>query len=492
MRLLAGQINQETNSFSPITADVQTFKDHFFLQGDEIPLQLKGLNTELAGFMDVVEREKCESVYTLATQAVTTGPLLREAFDFLLKTLLELIEKAGTIDGIYLALHGAMVGEDISDVSGNILHAVREMVGPEMRVVASVDLHANMTPLMIESVDAIDGYRTFPHTDFREVGARATDILVRTIKGEIEPEIGFCKISMILPAESAQTYREPSLKLVREIEKIESDPDGVTAFFCHVQPWLDIPDVGCSTVVVTNGNKVLAQQKAEDLAELFWSLRRDFEPTLYAPTGAIERAIDGISGTVVLLDTADGTSSGAPGDNSEILETLLTMKIKKPVYTMIVDSEAVKHAIKAGLGSTVSVSLGGKIDKRFSHRPVSVTAHVKNITDGVFRCEGPMLHGVEMHMGKTVVLVSGNISIVVMEKATFLWDPALYRSVNLEPRDAKVITVKCPVAAYDDIADEMIFVDTTGASSPFFVKMPFENILRPLYPFDDIKKIQCF
>jgi len=490
MRVAMGQIMQETNSFSPIPATVQTFKDHLFLEGNEIPCKLKDTNSEVAGFIDVVDREKCEPIYTVVTQAVTCGPVRRDALDFLIQNLLERLEKAGDIDGIYLALHGAMLVDKTQDGDGLVLQAVREKVGSGIPIVGSVDLHANITPLMVECADALVAYRTFPHTDFREVGAKATDILFKIIKKEIAPEMALCKISMLLPPEAAQTNREPALKLVQAVKKIEAEPSVVTAFFCHVQPWLDIPDVGCSTVVVTNGDKETARKKARELADLFWSLRRDFEVSLVPVSKAIQRAMDEVEGPVVLLDSADGTSSGASGDNTEILEALLGAKLDKPSYTMVIDPEVVELAIEAGVGNTISVILGGKIDKRFSH-PIKVTARVKTISDGVFKCEGPLMRGVEFHMGRTVVLVAGKVYIVVMERPTFLWDPGLYRSVGLEPKNAKIVVVKSPVAAYADIAEKMIFVDTLGASSPHFTKLPFEHVTRPLYPFDDIKRIQC-
>ncbi len=491
MRLIVGQVYQETNSFSPTLSTLESYKDHFFLEGEEIPARLHDANTEIAGFMDVVKKEKCEPVYTLSAQAVTSGPVKEEALDFMIQIILERLEKAGKVDGIYLALHGALLTDKNNDASGMILQAVREKAGPGVPIVGSLDLHTNLTPLMMECADAFDAYRTFPHTDFRQVGVRATNILIRIIKKEIIPKMAFCKIPMLLPPESSQTNREPALKLVKAIEKIEAEDNVIAAFFCHVQPWLNVPDVGCSTVVVTNGDKEKARKKSKELADLFWDLRQDFDPELFTVQNAIQWAIKDVKGTVAFLDSADGTSSGSPGDNTEILEGLLKEDLDKPAFAMVVDPEAAKAAVKAGAGNTVTVSLGGKLDKRFSGHPVKVKGKVMTITDGVFKCEGPMMHGVEMHMGQTAVLASGNVYIVVMEKTTFLWDPALYRSAGLEPKDAKIVVVKSPVAAYEDIAEEMIFVDTYGASSPHISKLPYDNVNRPLYPFDDVKRIVC-
>lgn len=490
MRLVVGMIIQETNSFSSVSTSIQSFKDVMFLEGDEIPLKLKRTNTEVAGFMDRVCKEKCDSVYTLATSASSSGPVQREALDFLLSRLLNQLEKAGIIDGVYLICHGSMLVDKIPDGTGHVLQVVREKIGLNIPIVVSLDLHANLTPLIIESADALVAYRTFPHRDFREVGSKATDILIQIIKGEIIPEIAFCKIPMLIPPEIAHTDKEPTLKLIKKIKEIEAQPEVVTAGFLHVQPWLDIPNTGCSTFVVTDRNKKMAKKRSEELATLFWSLRNDFEPDLVPVRKAIQKAMNAPEGPIILLDSADTTSSGASGDTTVVLEALLDMKVSEPAYTTVVDPEVVDVAIKAGVGNTISVSLGGKRDRMFSH-PIEVIARVKSISDGVFKFKSFMSTGVEQHMGRAVVLVKDKVYIVVMELPVHTADPALYQSVGLEPKDAKIVVVKCCVAAYDEIAKEVIFLDTPGASSPRISHQPFSHRSRPLYPFEDVEQHEC-
>jgi len=490
MRLFVGMIIQETNSFSSASTSIQRFKECMFLEGNKIPQKLKDTNIEIAGFIDVVNKERYNPIYSLATSADSGGPVQKEALDFLISRLLYQLENAGNIDGIYLVLHGSLVADKIPDGTGYIMQAVREKVGLNIPIVASLDLHANLTPLMVESTDAIVAYHTFPHKDFRETGAKATNILIQIIKGEIVPEMAFCKIPMLIPPEIAHTDKEPALKLVQKIKEIEAQSEIVAAAFFHVQPWLDIPNTGCSTLVVANRNRKMARKKAKELAVLFWSLRNDFEPNLFSPREAIQKAISAEEGPIILLDSADTTSSGASGDTTMMLEELLDMEVNEPVYTTIVDPEVVNIAIKAGVGNTISVSLGGKIDKLFSH-PIKVTAKVKIISDGVFKFQEAMHKGVEHHMGRTVVLTTGKVYIVVMEFPAATHDPALYRSVGLEPKDAKIVVVKCCQALYPNIAKEIIFVDTPGASSPCISNQPFKHRSRPLYPFEDVEQYEC-
>ncbi len=490
MRIAVGQISQESHSFAPASISIQNFKDYVFLEGDEIPQRLENTNTTIAGFMDVMQRENFDPVYTLVAKAVSSGPLKREALDFLIGNLLEKLEKVGRVDGIYLALHGAMLVGETGDASGQILQVVRDKVGKNIPIVASLDLHARLTPLMVECTDALVAWHTFPHVDFKETGGKATGILTQIIKGEVIPEMAFCKIPMIVSAENAYTDREPAIRLIQKIKEIETQPKVVSASFFHVQPWLDVPNVGCATLVVTNNDKKLAKEKAKEFADIFWSIRYDLEPKLTPLKEAIQKAMDSKEGPIILLDSADGTSSGSAGDSVAALEAFLDMKVDKPAYTTVVDPEVVDIAIKAGVGKTISVSIGGKIDKRFSY-PIKITAKVKTVSDGVFKYQGPAFHGVEVCMGQTVVLVTGKIYIVVMELPVIAWDPSLYRSVGLEPKDARIVVVKSPVSFYGDIAKELIFVDTPGPSTAHLTNLPYKNITRPLYPFDDIKDYKC-
>jgi len=492
MRLVIGEIMQETNSFSSITASVEDFENCIFLEGNEILQKLKDTNTEVAGFVDVIRKEKCDSVYTLAANAVPSGFVQRKTLDFLVQRLLKQLRKIRNMDGIYIVLHGAMAVDEIHDGSGEILQAVRNEVESHIPIVASLDLHANLTTVMVRYADALVAYHTSPHTDMRETGRKATNILVQIVKGEIVPEMVFCKIPMLLPIENAFTYKEPALKIMQKIKEIETQPGVVSAFVCHVQPWLDVPNVGCSAMVLTNNNKVLAEKKAEELANLFWSLRHDFLKVGLVPVReAIQRAMNEREGPFIFGDSADSLPSGAAGDNTAVAKALLDMKVDKPCYVTLVDPEVVDLAVKAGVDSIISVYLGGKRDKTFSH-PIKVVAKVKSVSDGVFKIKAPMATGLECSMGRTVVLLVGKIYIVVMERKVLTFDPALYRSVGLEPKDAHIVVVKCCLLSfYSDIAKEMIFVDTPGESSAHLTSLPYRHITRPIYPFDDMERYEC-
>ena len=482
MKIGVGLIMQESDSFSPITTSLQNFKDYYYVKGKEILEKFKGTNHEIGGFIDIATKEHFTPLYTIAANAVSSGPVESETLNYLIQEMLRYLDSGGDIDGFYMVLHGGMLVDEINDGSGMILHALREAIGEDIPIVASLDMHANITSLMVQNCNAIRVYHTFPHVDQRETGTIATEILLKIINKEITPKMSVCKIPMALPAEISTTNREPAKKIIKAMENIEKKSGIVSASFCHMQPWLDTPTAGCSTVVISDGNKELAVKEARNLADLFWSLRDDYLPPLLKPEDAIKKALSAQDGPFLLLEGADSPSAGAPGDGTNLLKVIMEMKIDKPTYFQIVDSEAVNHAIKAGLNATVTVSLGGKIDK-FS-KPVKVTARVKTITDGVFKNIGPFNRGVETKMGRTVVLVKDKIYIVVNELPTLLIDSATYRSVGLRPEDAQIVCVKSTVIAYGDTPKEILFLDTLGSSSPNLKGLPFKKIKRPFYPFD--------
>jgi len=485
MKIGVGLIMQETDSFSPVTTTLQNFKDYYFIKGEEIPEKFTGISHEIAGFIDVSTKENFTPLYTIAANAISSGAVESKTLNYLIQEMLNYLDNERDIDGFYMVLHGGMLVDEIGDGSGMILQHLRRKLGKDIPIVASVDLHANITSLMVQNCNAIRVYHTFPHVDQRETGTIATEILLKTIKKEIHPTMSVFKIPMTLPVENALTDIEPSKKIIKAMEDMEKKAGIVSASFCTMQPWFDSPEAGCSTVVVSDGNMELAKKEARNLADLFWSLRDDYLPILIKPEDAIKKALSTQSGPIFLLEGGDAPAAGAPGDGTLLLKLIIDMKVDKLTYFCIADPEAVDCAIKAGLGATVTVSLGGKIDT-FS-KPIKVTGRVKTITDGVFKNQGPFFKGVENHMGRTVVLVADKIYIVVTELAAIAIDSATYRSVGLRPEDAHIVCVKTPVIAYGNTPKEVLFLDILGASCSNLKNLPFKKIKRPFYPFDIMK-----
>jgi microcystin degradation protein MlrC len=250
---------------------------------------------------------------------------------------------------------------------------------------------------------------------------------------------------------------------------------------------MDTGDVASSVVAITSGDREAAERYALWLGAAFWSRRAEFVSELVSPDEAVRRALARTSGTVILCDSADATSSGSTGDSTAVLAALLrAAPLGATALANVVDPRAVGQAISAGVGATVTVEVGGTIARR-SFRPVTLTAYVKTISDGTFTFKGPGMRGVAHHMGRAVVLVRGGIHLLVMERGVSQWDPQLYRSVGLEPADARMVQVKSPMAfraAYEGLYDAVIVVSAPGAASPDLVSLPWKRLPRPIYPLD--------
>jgi len=484
MRIIIGQLEQETNTFSPAATRYEDFNPLF---GDEIIAKHIRARTEVSGFIKTLHDHKAEIVPTMAAWAVTAGRVRRDDFRRLTDRFLKEISSAGKADGILLALHGALAAEGTDDGEGYILQRVRQEVGKPVPVVASLDLHSNLTEAMLKNADALVGYDTYPHVDLFETGERAAHVLISTIESRIRPVMAMRKVPMLLPAENSQSYRGPLFEIMKGVQKARGSQGIVSTSIFIMQPWLDVEDAGFSSLVVADGDATLAQKEADRLARLVWAKRKEFDFKLVSLSEAIKRAGEVEDGPVILADSADGTGSGSPGDSNAVLKGLIEAGFKGKAAIPLVDPEAVGTAFKAGVGSRVELEVGGKID-RAHHKPFKVKGYVKLISDGKFIYEGPVYKGAPADMGRAVLLVVGDIHIVLMEKAVFSQDQSVFKSVGIDPKDFKVVVVKSPNgfrASYEPIAKEIMVVEAPGVSSGNLRSVPYKNVRRPIYPLDE-------
>lgn len=487
MRIALGSFAHEANTFCPRATTLEHFRAQTLKYGEEM-LPTPGTFNEEAGALSGLSQETgCQVIPLMAARALSGGPLTRETFETILGDLIARLKAALPVDGVLLVLHGAMMAEGEPDATGAVLQAVREMVGPSVPVVGTLDLHANVTERMVRHATALVGYHTAPHVDMFDAGRSAARLLVRTLRGEISPTMALVRLPMILPPENGRTTEGPLSEVMDQALELERTGAALHATAFSVQPWMDAPDVACATLVVTNGDAPAARAHAQALARAFWERRREFVSKLVLPDVAFQRALARSEGTVVFCDSADSPTSGSTGDSTVILQAALrAAPIAEMVLLNVVDPEAVVQAIRAGVGAEVTVQVGGRLSPMY-YQPVAFTGYVKTISDGVFRFKGPGMRGVTHRMGRTVVLTQGGIHLVVMERAVSQWDPQLYRSLGLEPSDARVVQVKSPAAfraAYQDIADEVYIIASPGVSSPDLTALTWHHLTRPIYPLD--------
>jgi microcystin degradation protein MlrC len=487
-RIAIGCFAQESQSFSPIAGSWLHFGPQELARGQELVERFSGTNTEMGGALDFAAKHTIEVVPLLsACAAASAGPMRAEVFAAIHDELLERLRHAGPVDGVFLVLHGAMVTEDHDDATGEVLRAFRTALGPDVPLVGTLDLHANVTQTMVNQATALVGYHTAPHVDQRETALRGMAILEGAIAGHIRPVCALRRLPMLLPGETAITTEGGYAEVMSQAEDLMQRSGIVDVSVFSVQPWLDVYDVGCSVLVIADDAPGLAAQGADQLAEAFWHRRRDFEVPVVSTAHAIRRALTSEAHPFVLADSADAPSSGAPGDSTVVLKALLEARPAADCLLNIVDPAAVDRMVQAGVGRDVMVEVGASSGTRL-YTPAVVTGRVRLISDGDFVQKGPGFHGEVLHRGRTVVLQIDRVQLVVMERPTRQWDPELYRSVGLEPCDSQITVVKSPAAfraAYEPLAAEVLILDAPGVCSPNLRPLPFRHVRRPLYPLDE-------
>nr|WP_286672483.1 M81 family metallopeptidase [Cohnella hashimotonis] len=483
-------IIQESNTFSPTMSTMDDFRRFQLALGEEI--RDSKAETELTGFMEATGGEEVEIVPIVSALAVSSGIIRAEAWEELKQLLISCLNRAGPGDGAYLALHGAMAAEGCDDAGGALVEEVRTRLGPEKPIVVSLDLHANVTYKIVEGVQGIIGYRTFPHTDHHDTGIRAGKLFLSILNKGVRPVIAFRKIPMIVPAENSQTSHGPFFDLWTEARAGESRGDSLYTSLFPVQPWLDLPDMGSSVVVVGEDADIVSKE-ADRMADLFWDKRHEFQIELHAVRDIVARAlVERTAGRpFIISDSADSPGAGSTGDSNYVLKELLDLGVQDRLVCLLtmVDAPAVAYAIDAGVGSMIEVDVGYTSSKNTQQGvPIRVLGRVRTIGDGKFQFGGGSLKGTTGNMGRCVVLQIGSISLLLSEWPTFSGDPAMYRSVGLEPSEADLLLVKSANqfrADYERISPHIFILDTPGSSPANIRSLIYRRLPRPFYPFED-------
>jgi microcystin degradation protein MlrC len=485
MRVAIGQLVQEVNHFSPVPTTLANFQAFGIRYGPELMSRF-GSVTELGGFVDALGPETgVELVPTLAAWAMPAGKLDKQTHQFLRNRLLEGLRIAGPLDGTLLSLHGAMSAEDEWDVEGSLLEAIRCEWGADMPIVISLDHHANITKRTIESSDGLVGYHTEPHLDAYETGLKAGKIMLGLLQGRSRPSIGWRKLPMIATG-NLLAPEGPLGDFFAEADQLERCEEVLAVSIFPEFPYSDTPELGWTVVAVTENEPDLAQDIADRLATKLWEIREQFLPVERpSPAEAVVKALTTEGGPFVLGDFGDNTAGGSTGDSTAVLRELQGKDLDGYALVSVVDPEAVAACVEAGVGQTITLEVGGKID-RLHYEPVLMSGRVKTLSDGRYRAWGDL----DVTMGRAAVLESDRICVLLSELASPNVDPEIYRSVGLEPREAKLVLVKCAynfTAYYGDFAKEMIVIDSPGVTDQDLRARAdeFQAAPRPLFPLDE-------
>ncbi|MCH2398733.1 MAG: M81 family metallopeptidase, partial [Pirellulales bacterium] len=354
MRIAVGQIWQETNTLNPCPTTREDFELFGVSRGAEMVSEMAHTN-ELGGFIQSLRQwaDAPEIVGLARLPAWPGGLITADAYEWIADEMATAVDRAMPVDGVLLALHGAMAADGYPDVEGSILHRFRQRIGDHVPLVVTLDLHANITPQMADAADAMVLYHCMPHVDIQDTGIRATGVLERITNSGARPVTAYQRVPVVLPAERANTEADNGFAVRRKqrLQELERMPHVMSAGVSVVQPWMDIPDLSSTVVVVTDNDETLAVDLCSELSSELWDTRREYLGELESIEVAVQKAAECTAGLTVLGDAADATTSGAPGDSVWILQELLKYDWPNLAVVTIVAPEVVEQASLQGIGN---------------------------------------------------------------------------------------------------------------------------------------------
>ncbi len=487
MRIALIHVGQETNDFNPLPTTLRDYQSFGIFEGEEMLRRFKGLG-QIGGYLDTIEKsgKPIETVPVIRGWAVAGGRIDRESYAFFDRKIRDGLKAAGKLDGVALQLHGACASEDMDDVEGAQLQACRDVLGNDIPIVLGLDHHANITRKMVALSTAIVGHRTQPHDPY-DTGRIGTEVLLKILFDGARPTTAWRKLPLLSHQEQFLTSQGPMKTWFDRARAMEVDPKVLQASNYPMQPWLDAAEGGWSTIVVTDNDLPLAEKLADELADLAWSLRADFQRKEAVAIDDAVRLADGADkGLIVLSDTGDTVFGGAAGDSNLILESMVRLGIRSRALVPLIAPETVARLVQAGVGAQVTLPVGGNVAKAF-FKPLEVTGIVRRISGG--KVNLTQHHQDEIDMGRTVVFDVGPITLLISELRGLAGNlPDVYRAFGVEPLDYKMAVLKTAsnFQYFASITSRVIRVDTRGPGQSDVFGLPWKRIPRPVYPLEPI------
>jgi microcystin degradation protein MlrC len=484
-RIAVGGFLHETNTFAPTKATYADFVHGggwpAMAQGADVVKPMRRINVGLAGFVEAAEANGWELVPTISCGASPSAHVTKDAFERIVKVMVEGIRSAGALDAIYLDLHGAMVTEHFDDGEGEILARVRQVIGKDLPLVVSLDLHANVTPAMVEHADALIAYRTYPHVDMADTGRASAKHLALLLKSKQKLAKAFRQLPFLIPISWQCTEDQPTRGIYEVLASFESDAVP-TLSFAPGFPAADFPDCGPS-VFAYGKTQADADAAADAITRVVLRREDDFDGRIYSPDDGVRLAMElakTASKPIVIADTQDNPGAGGDSDTTGMLRALVRNKAIKAAIGVIYDPQSAKAAHEAGVGATVTLALGGKSGIQ-GDAPYQESFVVEKLSDGKFVAPGPYFGGRDMDMGPSAALRIGDVRVVVSSHKAQLADQSMYRYVGIEPTEQSILVNKSSVhfrADFEPIAEKLLICAAPGAMPADTATLPWTR-LRP-------------
>ncbi|MGC4106733.1 MAG: M81 family metallopeptidase [Thermomicrobiales bacterium] len=486
MRIAIGYFAHETNTFCPGTTPLADFKASQWEEGDELIRKNRGVRNDVGGMIAAAERLGIELVPTLGTTTQPSATVSTEAYETIRDEMFGRLRAAGELDAICLTLHGAGSAEGIDDMEGTFLQELRAVVGGEIPVVVSLDLHGNTTQTMLDHATALFYCHEYPHIDMYERGEEIVEVAAKIVQGDLKPVMHLRTLPVAIPPTTS--FSGPVKAINERCFAWEQKPGVLDCNFTHGFPHTDVPVIVTSVLVVTNDDPALAREAADDVAAYALSMIEEFLPNLPDADEAVAQALAATSLPVIVAEVSDNCGGGAPGSGTHLLRALLAANEPDTCFGFLVDPATAAQAHEAGVGATIPVRLGGFTDELHG-APIETEAYVKCLTDGRFVLTTPMGAGATEDLGKMARLMIGNVDVIVGTARSQTFDEGLFLLHGIDVRRVRIAALKSQQhfrAGFEPIAGTIIRCDTPGFTTSNLANLPYTRIMRPIWPLDPL------
>ncbi|MBB1624381.1 M81 family metallopeptidase [Achromobacter sp. UMC71] len=482
MHILVAGFQHETNTFAPSKAAYENF-----VRGEGFPAMVRGqdvlalreVNIPAGGFINAALADGHSVSTVIWAGASPSAHVTRDAYERIAGEIVD-AARAGGYDAIYLDLHGAMVAEHLDDGEGELLARVRAVAGPDLPVVASLDLHANVTAQMLQEADGLAAFRTYPHVDMADTGEHAARLLAARIAAGGKWVRAERRLPFLIPINGMCTLLQPSQGVYEELARLEQTPGVASISFAPGFPAADFPE--CGPVVWAYGTDAAAVERVtEALYQRVLELEPQWSPDFLAPADAVKRAqalAAGASRPVVIADTQDNPGAGGDANTTGMLRALVEADAQNAALGLFYDPDAVRQATAAGVGNTVRLRLGGQSGVA-GDAPFEGEFVVETLSPGKLRFDGPMMHGMDVDLAAVAGLRLGGVRVVVSATKTQMLDRNLFRVGGVQPEEMAILVVKSSVhfrADFQPIAHEVLVAKAPGPMQADPADLPWTRL----------------
>jgi microcystin degradation protein MlrC len=488
MRILLAMMKHETNTFSPVPTDLARFRAWGLQEEADVVRAYRGTNHPLAAFIDLAEEAGAEIVTPVAAEAMPSGLVHREAYDYLTGRILDAWARGG-FDAALLDLHGAMVAEHEWDAEGVLLARMRALA-PDAPIGVTFDMHGNITEQVAQNCTVFNCYKSYPHTDMYATGKVCGRILLDALAGKVRPVKAFGTVPVLAQTLRMGTADEPMKSLQQMTREEEARPGILCASVFGGFPMADIPQAGMSAIVIADGDAAAAVASRDRLLEQAWADREEFVYRHEPLEQAVARARTIRESPVVLLDHADNVGSGGTSDSMTVIREVLRQGLENVAVAAVWDPGAVQEMMRAGVGATITLDLGGKADMPSigaKGEPLRLTGVVRRLSDGEWTIRGPMYTGTRVHTGPTAVFETQGVSIVVTSLHHEPWDAGIFTSVGIDPAHCRYLLLKSRIhyrAGFTPFEKARVTLDGVGVTTSDNSQLRFDRLARPIWPLD--------